>query len=95
MQAEVDALRNAALGGIAQLPEAAVPADSKDALSALVAELPNPSGRLVVAFRAEEGFGPARLAPFAINGLPQTMAEAAPLFRGVAVDVGWTHVEQP
>lgn len=89
--AAAENLRLKALGGIAAMPEAAVPAASKDALSRLMAEMPNPSGRLTMAFRADPGFGPSRLGFIGLYGMPGSVAEAAPLFQGVTLDVTWTH----
>jgi hypothetical protein len=95
MDAAADGLRSDLVALVGALPGTSFSADSKAALVALVTELPNPSGDLTVGFRAEPGFGPARAAGYAVNGVPQTMAEAAPLFQGVTVDVGWTHVDAP
>lgn len=91
MAAAVEGLQAQAVAGIAELPEAAFPADTKAALTALVQELPNPSGRLTASFRAPAGFGPARLAAFAAFGVPTTLAEAAPLFQGITLEASWTH----
>ncbi len=90
MEVEAAKLRALAQDGVAALPDASVSMASKDALSQLIDELPNPAGRLTVDMRAESGFGPARLAAFAVRGLPTSVADAAPLFNGVTFDVTWT-----
>ena len=88
-------LRAEMRAAIGSLPGAVVSTESKAALVALVDELPNPSGDLTLSLRAEPGLGPARLAGYALTGVPETMAEAAPLFQGVTLDVGWTHADVP
>lgn len=80
---------------VAALPEESFSVDSKAALGALIGELPNPAGSLSLALRAAPGIGPARVAGYAVTGMPATMAEAAPLFQGVTVDVGWSHEDAP
>ena len=95
MQAAAEALRGDLLDLVAALPEASVPSASKAALAALVDELPNPAGVLDLSLRAEPGIGPARLAGYALTGVPATLAEAAPLFHGVVLDVDWTHADAP
>lgn len=95
MEAAARRLRSDLTAVIGQLPEASFPEESKAAMAALVADLPNPSGELTLAVRAEPGFGPARVVGYAVNGVPQSVAEAAPLFQGVTVDVGWTQSDAP
>lgn len=95
MDAAAEDLRAGLVAGVADLPEDSVSTASKDALKALIAELPNPSGEVTVSLRADPGIGPARAAGYALNGVPQSVAEAAPLFQGVMVDVGWTHDDAP
>ena len=90
MAAAADALRDKTWAGIAALPDATFSVATKDALSQLVAQMPNPAGTLSLVFDADGGFGPARLAGFALYGVPRTIAEAAPLFRGVTLDATWT-----
>lgn len=95
MEAAAERLRSDLTAVIDQLPDASFPQESKAAMAALVADLPNPSGELTLAVRAEPGFGPARVVGYAVNGVPQSVAEAAPLFQGVTVDVGWTQSDAP
>ena len=95
MDAAAAGIRADLLAMVGDLPETSVSVDSKAALGAVIGELPNPSGELTVALRAEPGIGPARAAGYALNGVPQSVAEAAPLFQGVTVDVGWTHADAP
>lgn len=78
---------------VGDLPGTSVSGDSKAALRALIAELPNPSGDLTVSLRADPGIGPTRAAGCAMGGVPETLAKAAPLFQGVTLDIGWTHAD--
>ena len=80
---------------VADLPGTSFPDDSKAALVAFVEALPNPSGDLTLELRAEPGLGPVRLGGYALTGVPTSMAEAAPLFQGVTVDVGWSESDAP
>lgn len=95
MAAAAAGIRSDLLAMVGDLPETSVSADSKVALAALVAELPNPSGELTVRVTAKPGIGPVRFGGYAVTGMPATLAEAAPLFQGVTVDVGWTHGDAP
>lgn len=95
IEAAAGAIRADLLAMVEELPPTSFPAASKSALAALIAELPNPSGDLVVSLRAEPGIGPARMAGYAVTGVPETVAEAAPLFGGVGLDIGWTHTDAP
>lgn len=93
MEAAVAALKAEAVAAVADLPGAAFSADSRAALGALIRELPNPAGRLTVAFRVRDGFGPARFPDYAATGAPGSLGDAAPLLDGVTIDIGWTHEE--
>ena len=95
MDAAVEGMRADLVAIVGELPQTSVSADSKAALAALIGELPNPSGELTLGLRAEPGIGPVRVAGYALNGVPETLAEAAPLFQGMSVDVGWTHADAP
>lgn len=95
MDAAATAIRTDLVTEVVNLPETSVSASSKDALLALIFELPNPSGDLTLSLRAEPGIGPARVGGYAVTGVPATMAEAAPLFQGVVLDVDWTHTDAP
>lgn len=95
VDAAAEAIRAEALSAVAGLPGTSFSDASKAALSALIGELPNPSGDLVLSLRAAPGIGPGRFAGYAVTGVPETLAEAAPLFQGVTLDVGWTHVDAP
>lgn len=95
MDAAAERLRAGLLALVADLPEASVPPASKAALAALVGELPNPAGVLELSLRADPGLGPVRFGGYALTGMPATLAEAAPLFRGVSLDASWTHVDAP
>jgi hypothetical protein len=91
MDAAVAGLQAEATAAVAELPDATVPKASKEALAALIAELPNPSGTVTLSFRADPGFGPARFLGYAANGVPDSLQEAEPLMDGVTVGIGWTH----
>lgn len=95
MDAAAERLRAKGLALVADLPGTSFSDASKAALSALIGELPNPSGALTLSVRADPGIGPQRLAPWLITGVPRTLAAAAALFQGVTVDVGWTHDDVP
>lgn len=84
-------LRAQGKAAIAALPETTFPPETKDALVRLIGELPNPSGRMRLDFRADPGFGLVRFVGYAMTGVPATLAEAAPLFQGVTLDLAWTH----
>lgn len=91
MEAAAASIRSDLRAMVGDLPATSVSDDSKAALAVLVAELPNPSGELVVRLKAKPGIGPVRFGGYAVTGVPATLAEAAPLFQGVTVDVEWTH----
>lgn len=95
MDAAAEAIRADLKAGVAVLPGTSFSDASKAALVALIGELPNPSGDLELSLRAVPGIGPVRFGGYAVTGVPETLAEAAPLFQGVVVDVGWTHVDAP
>ena len=95
MTAAAEALRAEALAGIAALPEAVVPGPSRAALAAVVAELPNPSGRLRILLRAAPGIGPVRLSGPALTGVPGTPEDVVALLQGVTFDIAWTHEPTP
>jgi hypothetical protein len=95
MEAAVAGLKAEATAGIAALPDATFPAATRAAMTAFLAELPNPAGVLTVALRSDPGFGPARLSGYAVNGIPDSLAGAAPLLDGVTVNIGWTHEDTP
>ena len=95
MAAAAAGIRSDLLAMVCDLPGTSVSDASKAALAALVADLPNPSGDLTVRLKAKPGIGPVRFGGYAVTGVPATLTEAAPLFQGVTVDVGWTHGDAP
>ena len=95
MDAAAKDLRAEITAGLADLPQTTFDAKSKAALAALIAELPNPKGVLSLSLSADPGFGPARLSGYAIKGVPDRLADAAALFDGVVVNIGWTHEDAP
>lgn len=95
METAAEGLRAAMRAAVADLPGTSFSDASKAALGALIGELPNPSGDLVVSLRSEAGFGPSRLMPWAMTGVPTSLAEAAGVLNGVTVEIGWTHADAP
>ncbi len=91
METAAAAARAKMTAQVNELPDATVSVQSKAALAALIAELPNPAGDLTVALRSDRGIGPSRLGGYAMTGVPGSVSEAAALFEGVVVDIGWTH----
>ncbi|NJM83972.1 MAG: hypothetical protein HC844_17345 [Tabrizicola sp.] len=91
MDAAMETFRADLSETMGDLPETSVSAESKAALDVLIAELPNPAGDLTLSLRADPGLGPVRFAGYAMTGVPETLSEAAPLFQGVTLDIGWTH----
>lgn len=95
MEAAAEAIRQDMVAAVRDLPESSVSGASKAALTALIGALPNPSGDLELSLRAAPGIGPVRFGGYAVTGVPATLAEAAPLFEGVTLDVAWTHSDAP
>jgi hypothetical protein len=95
IEVAAEELRAEMRAAVDRLPKTFMGPDSKAALGALIGELPNPSGDLALSLRSDPGIGPARVAGYAVTGVPATMAEAAPLLHGVELDVGWTHADAP
>lgn len=75
---------------IAGLPDSLLDPAERDALGALVADLPNPTGTFTLTLDAPQGFGANRLAPMAIRGLGAVLADPAPLFDGIDIAVTYT-----
>ncbi|NPD16908.1 hypothetical protein HOY34_17075 [Xinfangfangia sp. D13-10-4-6] len=76
-------------GEINNLPDAAFPPASGAALAAFLSDLPNARGKLLVNFRSGSGFGPVRLARFALTGPPANVKEAAPIFDDTRFVIEW------
>lgn len=91
MDAAMTGLQAEAIAALADLPEATFSPVTKAALAELIGEMPNPGGRLDMAFRADPGFGPARFAGYAMTGVPQDVAGFEPLFDGVTINLDWQH----
>jgi hypothetical protein len=91
MEAAVTDLKVDAARALADLPGATFAPATKEALIQLIAAMPNPRGRLDVAFRADPGFGPARFARYAVTEDPVSVADIATVLQGVVIDVGWQH----
>lgn len=75
---------------IAGLPDSLLDPAERDALGALVADLPNPTGTFTLTLDAPQGFGANRLAPMAIRGLGAVLADPAPLLDGIDIAVTYT-----
>ena len=95
MEAAAEGIRADLLATVGDLPGTSFPDASKAAMAALVGEFPNPSGDLLLQLQAEPGIGPVRFGGYAVTGMPAALAEAAPVFQGVTVDVDWTHADAP
>ena len=75
---------------IAGLPDSLLDAKERDALGALVADLPNPTGTVTLTLDAPTGLGANRLAPIAIRGVAAFLADPAPFFDGIDIAVTYT-----
>jgi hypothetical protein len=95
MEAAADALRADLAAMVADLPVETFPDSSRQALTALIEELPNPAGVLSLSLRSDAGVGPARLMGYALTGVPASMEAAAPLFDGVRINIGWEPEDVP
>jgi hypothetical protein len=82
-------LRAEATSQISQLPGPLFSLGSKSALRTLVADLPDPQGTLRVKLRSDQGIGAASFAGFLLGNPPRSVADLAPVFEGVDVDVAW------
>lgn len=95
MEAAADTLRADLAATVADLPASTFPDASRQALQALIEELPNPAGVLSLSLRSDAGVGPARLMGYAMTGVPTSMDAAAPLFDGVKISIGWEPEDVP
>mgnify|MGYP003507578321 FL=1 len=84
-EAEIAALLADAKAAVAELPASSFDAATKAALTTILSDLPNPAGRISLAMRSDAGIGPARVAQYAMSGVPTTIADLAPVFDGVTV----------
>jgi hypothetical protein len=82
-------LKDAAIDAVARLPPDTFSSASISALRQLLDEMPRPVGTLTLSLRAETGFGPVRLAGFALTGVPTSVKELEPIFDGVTITVDW------
>jgi hypothetical protein len=71
------------------LPEASFPEPTKQAMVAVLADMPNPSGAFGLTLRAPDGIGSARFARYAIMSVPATSDAMGPLFDGVTVTASY------
>jgi ethanolamine utilization microcompartment shell protein EutS len=95
VEAYVAELKRDVIEGLGQLPQATFSDATRQALTKLIHELPNPAGVMTLSLRADTGFGPARVMGFSISGPPASIADVAPIFDGVTIEVGWTHEDRP
>jgi hypothetical protein len=85
-EAQVEALKAEATALIAGLPDTAFSSDSKAALAAVMAQMPNPAGKLDFSIKSEAGVGPARLMGLLMIEEPSSIDDLAPMFDGVTVE---------
>jgi hypothetical protein len=88
--AQVAAAQTIVRARIAGLPDSLFDATERDALGALVADLPNPTGTFTLTLDAPTGLGTNRLAPIAIRGVAAFLADPAPYFDGIDIAVTYT-----
>jgi hypothetical protein len=87
--AAVDAARGALAGLVAALPEASLAPGTRDELAAMVADLPQGRGRLVLRLVAEDGIGAARLGLAALRDAPLGAEALAGLLAGATLSADW------
>ncbi len=85
--AQVAALKAAASDQISSFPNPPFMPGSTDALTQLITDMPNPTGRIVLDIDAPNGLGPAQTAKFALFGIPQSLDEVWPLFGSAQISV--------
>ncbi len=81
--ADMARLRDNMTTYVAGLPAAILPTPSRDALVALVADLPNPAGTVSLTLTSEQGFGGRSLAPVLAGGLNAALADPSLVLGGV------------
>jgi hypothetical protein len=74
---------------ISRLPGTTFSLGSKSALRSLMGDLPDPVGTLRIKLQSDAGIGPVNVMRYALNGAPATLADIAPLFDGLRVDIAW------
>ncbi|MBT8409059.1 MAG: hypothetical protein KJN93_05490 [Alphaproteobacteria bacterium] len=92
-EARVEDLKSAAIQSVETHPDAQVPRASKDALHALIADLPHPSGTVDYLPTAKPGLGPARFFRLAQDSDVGGLDDVWPLLEGVRIDIGYTRSE--
>lgn len=85
----VAAARDGLMAVIGNLPQDMLTGDTAKELAALVEDLPQGRGRMVLGFDAEAGIGAARLAVAALSDEPTGQAALAKLFAGAALSLDW------
>lgn len=89
-ETQVQNLISASQDFIASRPDTVIPPRSKEAVTALLSDMPTPTGTLRLDFTSSEPLGMARLMPLMIAGDPpqaDTLFDA--LFTGATLNVTW------
>ncbi len=89
VDAVVRDLKTQAMEQVAQLPATTFSSDTIAALKQLLGEMPKPVGTLTLSLRADRGFGPVRLAAYAVKGGPRSVKDLESVLEGVAIEVDW------
>lgn len=89
-EALVEEYRTTAINGLDQVPESLLPIASRKALQVLLAEMPNPAGKLTLRMTADPGIGSAAVSRAAVFGMPKTVAEAVSYLQGAVFDITYT-----
>lgn len=92
-EARVDELKSAAIESVESAPAAQLPRASKDALQALISDLPHPRGTVDYLLTAEPGLGPARFLRLAKDPDVGGLEDIWPLLEGVRIDIGYARSE--
>ncbi|GHC45041.1 hypothetical protein [Neogemmobacter tilapiae] len=93
-ETQMAALKTQINSGIAALPDTSFPTETKASLTAMIDQLPNPSGTLNLTMTSDKGIGPAQTLPFILTGVPRSVQDLAPLFNGMNVTATFSPSEQ-
>lgn len=91
-EATVRQLQAQGVDALRALPPNLWTVGSREALEALVQDLPMPNGTIEIGVTAEPGIGMARAAPFALMGEPESIADLWPALGGIVVDATYDRV---
>ena len=92
--AKVAMLKAEALAAIDAFPDAIFPAATRDALKALIQDMPHPQGKLHVEMTAEPSLGPERGLSSATLLKTDAMTHLWPLLEGVRFDIRYNRAER-